>query len=209
MVLGRWPIAVFCISAAASMLLSQGREKRVTPLPASQTQVFGGYAQLGGVAILVGVGKYPSFSGFGELRYPERDVDVLDKELTAQHYQVVPLTDGNATKESILNAIASAGEVIDPNRSTIVFFFSGHGYALGLENMLATSDASVAKLARTGLSLRAVEQALIETKAQRRMLWIDACRNQPGKGGVGDARTFTKFQAASGTRVLFRRSLAE
>jgi hypothetical protein len=32
------------------------------------------------------------------LRYPERDVELLDKELTAQHYQVIPLTDGNATK---------------------------------------------------------------------------------------------------------------
>jgi tetratricopeptide (TPR) repeat protein len=68
--------------------------------------------------------------------------------------------------------------------------------------MLATSDASVNKLAQTGLSLHAVEEALIDTKAQQRMLWIDACRNEPGKG-VGDARSFTKFQAASGTRILF------
>jgi uncharacterized caspase-like protein len=136
------------------------------------------------------------------LRYPERDVELLDKELTAQHYQVIPLTDGNATKESILNAIASAADVIDPGHSSIVFFFSGHGYAQGSDNMLATSDASVNKLAQTGLPLRAVEQALIATKAQQRMLWIDACRNEPGKG-VGDGRSFTKFQAASGTRILF------
>jgi len=203
MAFGRWVVAAFILSAlASSVLLSQGREKRVVPLPANDTQVFERTHGSVGVAILVGVGKYPRFSGFGELRYPERDVDLLAKELTSQHYQVVSLTDGDATKESILNAIRQAGEVIDPAKSSIVFFFSGHGYAQGADNMLATSDASVNKLAETGLSLRAVEQGLIATKAPRRMLWIDACRNEPGKG-VGDARTFTRFQAASGTRILF------
>ena len=154
------------------------------------------------VAILVGVGKYPRFSGFGELHYPERDVDLLGKELASQHYQVLKLSDGDATKESILNAISQAGEAIDPSKSSIIFFFSGHGYAEGLDNMLATFDASVTKLAQTGLSFEAVEQALIATKAERRMLWIDACRNEPGKG-VGDARTFKRFAASSGTRILF------
>jgi hypothetical protein len=188
--------------APDSLLFSQAREKRVTPLPSSAVQGFENAHGSVGVAILAGVGKYPKSSGFGELQFPQRDVSLLDKELTAQHYKVISLTDGDATKESILNAIASAGELIDPSRSKVIFFFSGHGYSQGSDNMLATSDASATKLSQTGLSLRAVEEALIGTKAQQRMLWIDACRNEPGKG-VGDARTFTKFEAAAGTRVLF------
>jgi len=96
MAFGRWLFATLILSAL--LALSQGREKRVVPLPTSETQVFERRHGSVGVAILVGVGKYPRFSGFGELRYPERDVELLDKELTAQHYQVIPLTDGNATK---------------------------------------------------------------------------------------------------------------
>jgi hypothetical protein len=77
-----------------------------------------------GIAILVGVGKYPRFSGFGELQYPERDVELLDKELTTQHYQVISLADGDATKESILNAISQAEEAIDPDRNGSIIFSS-------------------------------------------------------------------------------------
>jgi hypothetical protein len=62
MAFGRWLFATLILSA---LLLSQGREKRVVPLPTSETQVFERRHGSVGVAILVGVGKYPTFSGFG------------------------------------------------------------------------------------------------------------------------------------------------
>lgn len=49
--------------------------------------------------------------------------------------------------------------------------------------------------------MKAVEQALAKTEAARRVLWIDACRDEPGKG-VGEARSFANLQAAAGTRLL-------
>jgi hypothetical protein len=55
MAFGRWLFATLILSA---LLLSQGREKRVTPLPSSQTQVVERRHGSVGVAILVGVGKY-------------------------------------------------------------------------------------------------------------------------------------------------------
>ena len=62
MAFGRWLFATLILLA---LLLSQGREKRVMPLSTSETQVFERRHGSVGVAILVGVGKYPTFSGFG------------------------------------------------------------------------------------------------------------------------------------------------
>ena len=63
MAFGRWLFATLILSAL--LALSQGREKRVVPLSTSETQVFERRHGSVGVAILVGVGKYPTFSGFG------------------------------------------------------------------------------------------------------------------------------------------------
>ena len=58
-------LIISTLLATSSLLRSQGREKRVTPLPSSKTQLFERSHGSVGVAILVGVGKYPTFSGFG------------------------------------------------------------------------------------------------------------------------------------------------
>ena len=43
---------------------------------------------------------------------------------------------------------------------------------------------------------------MVAAGAKRRVLWIDACRNEPGKG-AGDGRSFTQFKESDGTRILF------
>lgn len=180
---------------------AQVREKRVVPLDSTQIQGFESRRRAG-VAILVGVGRYPRYSQLAELKYPGRDVDLLEKELTNQRYSVVALKDAEATREAVLNAIRQAGEVLDPASGVMLFFFSGHGFAEGATNFLATYDASGTALARSGLAIPAVERALTEAGATRRVLWIDACRNEPGKG-AGDGRSFTRFAGSAGTRILF------
>jgi hypothetical protein len=191
-------IALLLLAAPGA---AQNGEKRVVPLDPAQRQVFERQRSVG-VAILVGVTKYPRYSGLGELRYPGRDVDLLEKELARQRYTVVSLKDGEATRGAVLNAIRQAGEVVDQKDGTIVFFFSGHGFADQSANFLATFDATSAGLAQSGLSLAAVEEALQVSGAPRRVMWIDACRNDPGKG-AGEARGFERFAASGGTRVLF------
>jgi len=59
-----------------------------------------------GVAILVGVGKYPLYSGLSHLQYPAVDVDTLAATLKSQRYAVLSLKDSDATKEAVLNAIS-------------------------------------------------------------------------------------------------------
>jgi hypothetical protein len=190
-----------CSVVSSAQLSAQGREKRVTPVDAAQRATFERDRKVG-VAILVGIGKYPRYSGLGELRYPPRDADLLESELTAQRYVVTTLKDGEATRGAILNAIRQSGEVIDAEHGTLVFFFSGHGFAEGNANYLASYDATTNDLARSGLDLGAVEKAMVATGARRRVMWVDACRNEPGKG-AGDGRSFSRFESSSGTRILF------
>src|SRR5580658_7354629 len=108
----------------AAVVAAQNSEKRIIPIDSTQKQTFERQRKVG-VAILVGVTKYPRYSGLGELRYPGRDVDLLEQELVRQRYTVLSLKDGEATKGAVLNAIQQAGEVVDPKDGTIVFFFSG------------------------------------------------------------------------------------
>jgi uncharacterized caspase-like protein len=63
-----------------------------------------------------------------------------------------------------LNAIKQAGEAVAGENLTLVFFFSGHGFAVDGENYLATLDADSNNLATAGLN--------------------DACRDEPGKNAV-------------------------
>ncbi len=194
-------LAALGCAVFSPQLRAQGREKRVTPVDAAQRATFERERKVG-VAILVGIGKYPRYSGLGELHYPSRDADVLESELTAQRYVVTTLKDGEATRGAILNAIRQSGEVIDAEHGTLVFFFSGHGFAEGNSNYLASYDATSNDLARSGLDLGAVEKAMVATGARRRVMWVDACRNEPGKG-AGDGRSFSRFESSSGTRILF------
>jgi Caspase domain len=193
--------ALLAILAVSAIARAQVREKRVVPLDGAQRQGFE-TRRRAGVAILVGVGKYPRYSQLSELRYSSRDVELLEKELAAQRYLVVQLKDGEATRAAVRNAIHQAGEVLDPAQGVRLFFFSGHRFAEDGTNYLATFDASGNALAQSGLPIQAVEKAMADAGATRRILLVDACRNEPGKG-AGGGRSFTRFAGSAGTRILY------
>jgi len=190
------------VSANSVLLPGQVREKRVVPADQAQSEHFG-QRRSAGVAVLVGVAKYPRYSGLNVLKYPGRDVDRVKLELESQRYTVLPLKDEEATREAVLGAIREAGEVLDQKTGVMIFFFSGHGFAVNGSNYLATFDSSRERLAESGLSISTVEQALTSAGARRRALWIDACRNDLAAKGAREARSFAGFAAAEGTRILF------
>jgi hypothetical protein len=136
---------------AAMIATAQTREKRVTPVNADLRQSFERQPK---IAVLAGVGEYPSRSGLGRLRYPAHDVELLEAELTKQGYKVVVLKDSEATRGSVEQSLRDGAELVDRGRGTILFFFSGHGFADKGENYLATFEASSGDLAGSGLAVK-------------------------------------------------------
>ncbi len=177
---------------------AQTRAKRVTPLDTNQKQSFERQAK---VAVLAGVGKYASRSGLTSLQFPAHDVDLIQAELEKQGYKVVSLKDAEATRGAIEQSLTDAKDLVDQNSGTILFFFSGHGFADGGQNYLATYESAAANLAGSGLPVKRVEELMKATGAQRQMMFLDACRNEAGKSAIG-ARSFDRLEAAAGMHAL-------
>ena len=197
--LRRVSILSLLILATPWTLAAQTKDLRAVPINDADRASFEKSRK---IALLVGVAEYPNYSQIGKLQYPPADVAAIGDLLRAQGYTVIRMTDGQATREAVRGALRNIGEVFDKQDGTLVFYFSGHGWAVEGRNILATYDAGAANMAGSGLPLDEVLQAMSATGAKRHVAWIDACRNEPGKS-VGATRTFASLNRAEGTRVLF------
>ncbi len=186
-----------------------GTRERPSQVPtlAEETQHFGKELKM---AVVVGINDYPSSSGLRSLRYAKADAEALAQALKQAGYGVQLLTNSNATKGSILNTLSNIGKVLEPQKGTVIFAFAGHGFRdRNGNNYLAPFEASADYIEDTGLSLKKVEATLVASGARRRILLIDACRNDPKPGSRSGATvmdTFTQqplFRDADGTRILF------
>jgi formylglycine-generating enzyme required for sulfatase activity len=194
-ILRTFPYLLIC----TLLVLGQtAREKRVVPVDSTQRQSFERQPK---VAVLAGVGHYATRSGLTQLRYPAHDVELMEAELTKQGYKVVTLKDQEATRGSIEQALHDAAELVDRGSGTVLFFFSGHGFADQGANYLATYEASANNLSGSGMAVKQVEQLLKGTGAPRQVMFIDACRNETGGKG-GGTRSFANLQGAAGLRAL-------
>jgi formylglycine-generating enzyme required for sulfatase activity len=194
------PLFCLCLVADSDAYAQETTPKRLSSVPAPQRESFETQTKM---AVVVGVGEYGQGSGLNSLKYSVRDAQALTDELHRQGYAVRLLLDSRATSDFILQAIADAAKTLQPNEGTILFFFSGHGFSdEKRRNYLATYGTTIDDLT-AGLSLAEVQAAMEASKARRRILWIDACRNNPFRGArTVEGRSFSDFQAAAGTRIL-------
>jgi len=186
-------------------LSSADRPKRVKPVSENSLEEF---EHRRNVAVLVGVGAYPEESGFSKLAYSAADARDLTRSLEKAGYSVRTLTDTKATRNLVRQTLIELQQVVEKDAGTVVFFFSGHGFARQGENYLATYDSVVSGLASSGISQTEVERLLKGTGAQRRILLLDACRDEAGTGtkGLNGVPRIKYLAAAEGTRVLYSTS---
>jgi formylglycine-generating enzyme required for sulfatase activity len=189
---------LLCLLALTSLLLGQSAGERNKALTLDR----GRFQQERRLALVVGVSEYPRYSGLSRLSYADDDANAVCKELERAGYTTLCLTNQEATRAAVMNAFRNLADIVEPNQGTMVFYFSGHGFAQGTANYLATFDAGANDIARSGLSLAEVQQAMVKTGARQRMLFVDACRNNP-QAKSGTTPTFTQFAVAEGTRILF------
>ena len=169
------------------------------------------------MAIVVGIDKYASDSGFGPLTYAANDAKDLFEVLKAADYrgpddqQTYPILDAEATGTRILKEIDKAIKLLN-GRGTLVFFFSGHGTedAAG-KQYLAPYEIDLDRLERTGVSIEEIVQKLKTSSIPRKVLLIDACREPkipPGTKGppVPPPPFFSKYLSARGLLTFYASS---
>ena len=194
----------------AGLCFGADTPKRVTLLdPAKAAE----YEKSPKVAIVVGIGAYPAESGFGPLRYAANDAIELSGRLKGLGYQVVTLLDQQATRNIVKKSLDNVATMIDSNEGTVLFFFSGHGFQRGGANYLATYESALSALGSSGVAVTDVESVLRKSGAPRRVLWLDACRNDPGRDAKGSenmaARSYSRLSAEKGTLILYSAEAAK
>lgn len=162
------------------------------------------------IAIVVGVNQYNPQSGLRPLRYAVSDAKLMEKVLKARGYTVILLTDAKANRPSVLDAIKEAGKLVHPTQGTLLFFFSGHGFAGENQqsNYLATSETISRNLAGSALSMKQVQQAIRTTGVRRAVMFIDACRDSPFIGKSVAQPSFIK-RNSHGIKSLYATSFGD
>ena len=125
--------------------------------------------------LAVGVGDYDEGSDM-DLGAPPLDVNRLTQTFTNASFtlaQSVSLTDGEATKNAILNAIGTTFDQADEN-DVSYFYFSGHGATLDTQCYLCPADFN--GLDTSAISIDELEQAL-SAIAGTKVVFLDCCHS--------------------------------
>lgn len=157
-------------------------------------------------AVVVGINDYSRYSGVSPLNYAVADATALADVLEANGYVVQLIVDADANKRFIqraINNVAKAMDKRDNTDSTLLFSFSGHGFAADGNNYLVTRDAVREEIVETGLALGEVQALLTETGVSRRVMFIDACRNDPNAGSKSiEGNSFVEH-SGEGVGIIF------
>ncbi|MBK8451937.1 MAG: caspase family protein [Thiofilum sp.] len=160
------------------------------------------FVSAGKVAVVVGVEAYSLRSGLRPLDYAADDAQEMAKTLRQLGYNVQLLTNQQATRADVLDAIEQAGKAVSISDGTLLFFFSGHGFAEGQNNYLASYGTVSTHLQGSALRLDEVEQAIRQTHVKRAVMFVDACRNNPFVGKSVAQPSFLR-QHSEGIKALY------
>lgn len=143
----------------------------------------------GNFAIVVGVNDYAE-EEIADLNYCEKDARDFAATLTEQagydSNRVRIFLGKQATYTAIYAALKSCADAKNiPPKSSIMFYFSGHGFAYENKNYIIPQDGTVFPdlIQNRNLNLETIESMLAESPFERQLVFIDACRNQVTIGG--------------------------
>lgn len=134
--------------------------------------------------VLVGINHYQD-SQIPDLRYCANDCKELAETLkiSTQQFQgteIIPLYDSGKNQPNVSAIITSIQKFrLAKPEDTVLFYFSGHGYLDSNHRpILCVADTSLKDLAGTGLKLELLLSELRQCKAQRQLVWLDACQER-------------------------------
>jgi uncharacterized caspase-like protein len=122
-------------------------------------------------AVLVGISEYIHQN---KLSFCHKDAKAFNHFLLSDNANkrligtVTLLTNENATKEKIMNAVIEISRDAQED-DMLIFFFSGHGGEEGLTHYKSTGDDLI--------TYQWLKQTLRNSKAQQKMMIVDACHS--------------------------------
>ena len=202
---------------ATAFLLLLGAQTLLAEAPATSTNKSAGaepFLAEKKVAIVVGISDYLPESGFPKLQFASKDAQDLATILQKQGYKTQVLTDQHAMKSGIKRALQQArdelnqGKVGNAQQGTIVFAFSGHGGQKGTgvnaRQYLVTYDYSPDD-PDPGFPLKDIAEALTDSGAARKMMFIDACRDLAASSSKSapPLSVFNELLHAEGLKIFY------
>ena len=153
-------------------------------------------------AVIVGVDRYRHYS---PLDYSVADSNLLADTLRRKGYQVQQLQNFEADPDSVLDTLRRTGDLMKQRGGggTLIFAFSGHGFQQDGVNYLAMGGAEPARLRQTALSMDRVKNVMKNRVPGKRVLFIDACRNDPTRSGQDRQFNFAEDTDAEGLAILY------
>lgn len=183
--------------------------------------------------LFVGVGRFDENSGLGNLRFTPDDavalahlfvveLDLLPPKnarlalggeprskrgkellaaLSAKGVKVI-----GARRTELLDAIAEVSDLGASEAGLVLMSFSSHGFEEKGKAYVMPADGRRRFVESTGVSLQSVKETLRDSKAGKKLLFLDACRETLGSETRGEERMRGSFQqalaAAQGFGVL-------
>lgn len=130
-------------------------------------------------ALLIGVNSYQD-PNFVALKYCENDIHKLSEVLGAAQYEITKVHDKateeryRPTRNAVESIIKNICEAVSPEE-LILIHFSGHGKTINGRPMLVLKDSYNNTLETTGLSVDWILEQFRKSKAQQKILLLDAC----------------------------------
>jgi len=157
-----------------------------------------GFAEArGGWAVIVGIDTYHS-PEISSLSGAVNDVESMSKtlpvvfDMPADHVLVYTSKDPSRipTTGRIVKALKYVAKKAG-KEDLFVFSFSGHGISSNRKSYLLTYYSEMGALIDTALSIERVSELIGQIPASKKLLILDACRNDPSKGRGGAPNVLT------------------
>jgi uncharacterized caspase-like protein len=160
-------------------------------------------------AVVVGINRYPELKD-ADLRGSVNDARLIEGALTRHGFKVTFLSDAQATRRGILDAIAAARAQVRPDEK-FVFYFAGHGTRTREKKAVLLVHDSRQASEIGDLSADDLHAAVKQVNARSRTVLLDSCfsggmwRSLPGvKALRPNLRTrFHVRDIAGGAKDLF------
>lgn len=179
-------IGVFFLRLARSMGRRPSRQPRLSP---SRLAALAGLAALlavagpsgaaraeGRVALVIGNAAY---SGLQPLANPVNDAEGMAQALERVGFEVTLVTDAPKDRLApVLDAFAARAQTAE----TVLFYYSGHAFQLGGQNLLVPADASLRTpeaLSTETWDFAGDIVARLSGAGRQTLYFLDACRNTP------------------------------